>query len=202
MPTQTFFNLPKEKQERIMDATLNELSLHAYESLNLANIIRESQIPRGSFYQYFKDKNDLFDYFLTYVAMNKFKYWGDLFTSNQDLPFLERFYQIYIKGFYYAKENPRLVKAAKKMMDSDYYKQSPRVKEGLKQAVTMYAGFIECDQKLGRIRKDIEPRLLANFILEFMNKVTLDEYLKDDIHLENIEDIVNQLIDILKKGIE
>jgi AcrR family transcriptional regulator len=202
MPKDTFFNLPKEKQDRIMNATLNELSVHTYESLNLANIIRESEIPRGSFYQYFNDKSDLFDYFLTYVATDKYKYWGNLFTPDLDIPFLDRFYQIYIKGFSYAKENPKLVKAAKKMMDSEYYKSSPRVKEGLKQAVLMYAGFIEHDQNLGRIRKDIDSKLLANFILEFMNKVTLDEYLKDDVHLENIENAVNQLIDILKKGIE
>ncbi|PKK92548.1 MAG: TetR/AcrR family transcriptional regulator, partial [Tenericutes bacterium HGW-Tenericutes-6] len=32
MPSQTFFNLPKEKQNRIMDAIINEMGLHDFEA--------------------------------------------------------------------------------------------------------------------------------------------------------------------------
>ena len=77
MPSQTYFNLPKEKQERIMDAIISEMGVHDYDAFNIASVIRQSKIPRGSFYQYFVDKDDLFDYFYAYVAPTELSAHGD-----------------------------------------------------------------------------------------------------------------------------
>lgn len=50
MPKETFFNLMKDKQERIMNAIIKEMGIHAYEHININNIIKDAHIPRGSFY--------------------------------------------------------------------------------------------------------------------------------------------------------
>lgn len=64
MPKQTFYKLPQEKQERILAAAKREFTHARYDDASINQIVRESGIPRGSFYQYFEDKQDIFLYFL------------------------------------------------------------------------------------------------------------------------------------------
>ena len=67
MPTATFFRLPQEKRERLMDACWAELSRVRFSDVSINRIVSAARIPRGSFYQYFggKDsKEELFRFFL------------------------------------------------------------------------------------------------------------------------------------------
>jgi AcrR family transcriptional regulator len=64
MPTQTFTNLPAEKRIRIIQAAKEEFSQYSFYDTSINRIIKEAQIPRGSFYRYFENKEDLFLYLL------------------------------------------------------------------------------------------------------------------------------------------
>ncbi len=60
MPTDTFFRLPEAKRARILESAWEEFTTVAYVDVSINRIIQKAQIPRGSFYQYFEDKSDLF----------------------------------------------------------------------------------------------------------------------------------------------
>lgn len=62
MPSETFFRLPEEKRARLMDAAWDEFTTVRFSDASINKIIRAAGIPRGSFYQYFEDKDDLFAY--------------------------------------------------------------------------------------------------------------------------------------------
>lgn len=62
MPSNTFLNLPEDKQTRLMDAASREFSAKPYNEASTNKIIQEAGIPRGSFYMYFQDKEELFRY--------------------------------------------------------------------------------------------------------------------------------------------
>ena len=64
MPSTTFYHLPEEKRERLMAAARAEFLRVPYEDASINRIIREAGIPRGSFYMYFTDKEDLFRYLM------------------------------------------------------------------------------------------------------------------------------------------
>ena len=64
MPTQTFFHLNKKKQKRLIEAARIEFSRVPLKEASIANIVKLADIPRGSFYQYFTGKHDLFLYLL------------------------------------------------------------------------------------------------------------------------------------------
>ena len=51
----TFYNLPEEKRQRITDAIFNEFAGSSGERVSINNIIKNANISRGSFYQYFDD---------------------------------------------------------------------------------------------------------------------------------------------------
>lgn len=65
MPTKCFFNLPEEKQMKIVGASMCELSRVPADKISINKIIKTAGISRGSFYQYFEDKSDLLDYILS-----------------------------------------------------------------------------------------------------------------------------------------
>ncbi|MBN2653465.1 MAG: TetR/AcrR family transcriptional regulator [Spirochaetales bacterium] len=62
MPKQTFYNLNFEKQQKIFSAALSLFSNLRYDQISIDKIVFEAGIPKGSFYQYFSGKDDLFKY--------------------------------------------------------------------------------------------------------------------------------------------
>lgn len=64
MPTNTFFNLPREKKEKIINAAKSEFVEYSFHDASINRIIKNAGISRGSFYMYFENKEDLFLYIL------------------------------------------------------------------------------------------------------------------------------------------
>jgi len=89
MPKTTFFNLTKAKQEALLRAAKKEFSRVSLADASIANIIKDVGIPRGSFYQYFDNKEDLFFYILNDHSKKRklefatilIQHDGDLFDS-------------------------------------------------------------------------------------------------------------------------
>ncbi len=67
MPKDTFFRLDEAKRRKIMEAARREFSDVPLHEASIANIVKYAEIPRGSFYQYFTDKEDLFFYYFDSV---------------------------------------------------------------------------------------------------------------------------------------
>ncbi len=82
MPKSTFYNLNKDKKEKIKKAIRNEFSKNPFSKASISNIIEEAQIPRGSFYQYFDDKEDALKYILDEVAQKERKKIIDILNRN------------------------------------------------------------------------------------------------------------------------
>jgi TetR/AcrR family transcriptional regulator len=60
MPLETFTNLGVEKQEKILAVAIREFSNQPYAVASISAIVRDAGIAKGSFYQYFADKKDLY----------------------------------------------------------------------------------------------------------------------------------------------
>jgi AcrR family transcriptional regulator len=71
MPKQTFFNLPDEKRKTIINAAVDEFMEYGLESASTNRIVANSGISKGSFYQYFEDKQDVFMYLITVLGAGK-----------------------------------------------------------------------------------------------------------------------------------
>ena len=65
MPTDTFFRLTESKQHRIKEALKEEVAGYKYEDFSINRIIRSCGISRGSFYQYFKNRQDIYIYLVS-----------------------------------------------------------------------------------------------------------------------------------------
>ena len=64
MPKETFLKLSKEKQQKVINSAKKEFARVPIENVSIKNIVEEADIARGSFYQYFENKEDLLIYIL------------------------------------------------------------------------------------------------------------------------------------------
>lgn len=102
MPSQTFFNLSKEKQDVILSAAKKEFARVPFEQASLVNIAKDAGISRSNLYNYFTDKQELLSYMfehfkqsLLLVVKNSLeKSCGDIFALFQDM-----FYYMIHYGF-------------------------------------------------------------------------------------------------------
>ncbi|MBV9411850.1 MAG: TetR/AcrR family transcriptional regulator [Acidimicrobiia bacterium] len=60
MPTDTWWNLPADKRERVTRAAMIEFGRRGFSAGSLNVISREAGIAKGSLFQYFDDKLDMF----------------------------------------------------------------------------------------------------------------------------------------------
>lgn len=67
MCTETFLHLPEEKRNRFLEAAWEEFTAVSYAEASINQIVRRAGVPRGSFYQYFTDKQDLFLYLMNLI---------------------------------------------------------------------------------------------------------------------------------------
>ena len=64
MPTDTFFGLPEEKRQKIINAARREFAEKTFDLTSIKNKAEDAEISRGSFYQYFESTEDLLEYII------------------------------------------------------------------------------------------------------------------------------------------
>ena len=94
MPTSAFFNLSTSKKEEILKAAKEEFANNLYEDASINKIIKSIDMPRGTFYLYFENKEDIYSYiFEDYVKTLDNVFIKNLKASNGNI------FEMYIKAF-------------------------------------------------------------------------------------------------------
>ena len=60
MPKPTFFKLNDAKRKRFLLEAYKEFSLHSFDAASITNLVKSLGIAKGSVYQYFEDKKELY----------------------------------------------------------------------------------------------------------------------------------------------
>ena len=203
MPKETFVNLDKEKKQRIIEASLDEFSENTFNEAKVSKIIKASKIPRGSFYQYFEDKLDLYKYLFSIMAQEKIKYMEDLLPNPEKMPFIELFEELYTRGIKFALSDSRYVKLSRNLLLSGNDMMTKVFGDNLELGKQYYVSYIETDKKYGRIRDDVDSELLAELVIQFTTNIAFDEIQRNnDFDVERMFKKSIQIIQMLKKGIE
>jgi len=203
IPYKTFFNLSNEKKDRIIEAAIDEFAKNSYKNSKLSNIIRQAKIPRGSIYQYFKDKEDLYLYIIELIKKQKMKYLEALLKNEEDKPFLKLFKELYIEGINFAIENPKYIKIFTNLLNLKDEMYNEILKDSIEIAMDYYINYIKHDQEKGRIRKDINPRVFAKLVIDLTMNISLDniEENNETLGYDNILERVTEIIYIIEYGV-
>ncbi|MBU0903821.1 MAG: TetR family transcriptional regulator [Firmicutes bacterium] len=196
MPKQTFFNLPIEKRESLISAAMKEFSRVPLSEASIANIIKDAAIPRGSFYQYFEDKEDIFYFLLEeYSSTLNQRFRSILVKEDGDLipTFIESYRMmlesIQNKEFRYFFKNAflnmnyRIENTISKSISEE--KRNSRFAEVAK-LVNMDLLNIQHESELFHVVKIIRAVTFQNLIQVFALDLSMEESIKNyslDLHL-------------------
>lgn len=119
MPKPTFFNLAEEKRQALLDIAIEEFASNNYHNASISRIVARAGIAKGSLYQYFEDKKDLYLYLLDLATEEKMSF----FAANQPpdtsiglFPMLRWMMEVSTRLQF---SNPKLVQVAYRAMYSD-----------------------------------------------------------------------------------
>lgn len=198
MPKETFFNLKLDKREKIETALVNEFSRTTFEKASISNIIEEAQIPRGSFYQYFEDKDDAVKYIMQkYAKMEKEKLYNLLIEAKGNI------FEATLKMYDYVigvSENEKYLKICKNIIQElrknnvNVFEQLPSKKEQNELNKIIDTSNLNIDKKddLDYIMK----------ILTTISRTVILEAISNQITKEQGRIELERKIEILKKGME
>ncbi|MBI5951143.1 MAG: TetR/AcrR family transcriptional regulator [Chloroflexi bacterium] len=116
MPKQTFLNLPEEKRQAVIDAAIDEFADYGFEASSINRIVANSGISKGSFYQYFEDKMDVFKYLMDVLANEKTEYYKGKHPPSTNLDTFEYFRWMIKTGMEFNSSYPRLVQAVSRVL--------------------------------------------------------------------------------------
>ena len=111
MPKPTFFRLPADRRDRLVDEAILEFADRTYAEASLSQIAQRARIPKGSFYQYFEDKLDLYRWLLTEeVPRRKRAFLGAGAAKDEDTTFWARLETQIERGMGFLVEHPHLAR--------------------------------------------------------------------------------------------
>lgn len=131
MPKQTFLNLPDEKRKVIIDAAIAEFAEYGLENASTNRIVARGGISKGSFYQYFEDKQDVFMYLLTVLEQEKLQYFTGMSPPSMNMDTFQYFRWMIKTGMEFNSAYPRLVQSISRVMFGEgmYYQNFANVRE-------------------------------------------------------------------------
>lgn len=105
MISPTFQNLNENKKNRIIDAALVEFSTRPFNEASITNIVKNADISRGSFYQYFGNKENIYKYLVNFLYTKHRDELVNILIENsgQLYPSLLKFYENYIDDLFESK---------------------------------------------------------------------------------------------------
>jgi len=214
MPTETFFNLPEEKREKIIQTALEEFAQHSYAQASISRIVRRAGIAKGSIYQYFKDKKDLYLYLIQLAGEAKLRFIAqEKPGARQD--FFDDFRDLLVVGARFNLASPRnqlYAQMASKMYTSPIRDEMLAKMKEMSEAYI--ADLVRTGQEKGQIRTDVPVELLTYFLNAVMTEfhrylakvagVDPDRIVEPEnlerVQRLDLERIFTDLVDVLENG--
>ncbi len=184
MPTETFFNLSAQKRALITEYAMKEFSTKPFAVASVNTIVKNAGISKGSLYQYFKDKTDLYLYILDIAGQRKFQHLEEYLRNVKIDDFFELLTSLMIEGCKFDLENPLFSQLLYQALTGPLIDESVEQMKNLnrKYLQQMLSKAIEGHQ----VRKDIE----LDMLVFFLNTLTMD-FAKFIAHKAGIKDFTD-----------
>nr|WP_312579802.1 TetR/AcrR family transcriptional regulator [Sedimentibacter sp.] len=114
-----FESLAKEKRERIINASLNEFAKNGFEKASTNEIVKFAEISKGSLFNYFNSKKDLYLYLIEYVPSIIDTIYDEIDLSQRD--FFERIKEIGIIKYRIMTRYPQAFDFLKMVEQEKYF---------------------------------------------------------------------------------
>lgn len=217
MPKPTFVNLQKNKKTKFLAVALDEFASNDYDHASITRIVKVLGIAKGSVYQYFENKKDLYLYLLEQATKKRQEYVKPL-LKNPPNDFYELIIQLFKETIQFDIENPLYSRLLSNANNEKFSKDLGNAMiEMRKKSMDFMRGLLERELLMGGIRYDLNIDL-ASYLLAQMNTNILDflviknkidsatlmstRKMRNAISDEDIRSTARQIADFLRIGIK
>lgn len=198
MPTATFEHLPQQKKDRIIEAAIGEFAEYRFADASINRIVKAAQIPRGSFYQYFSDKEDLYLLIMRKIGKEKLEVFARHPAPGENATFFEAAVASIPAVLDWLERYPKYNQIAMHMAqdDSDFIRWIVGQLQDSQQSVLE---ALRQDQGKGLIRKDVDLDLVLELMMPLMSSL-LHKYYQEGGQRAALEKI-EQAFDLIQNGL-
>jgi len=198
MPKDTFFNLSDEKKNKIIAAAKVEFTENPLRKSRVSNIIKTAKIPRGSFYQYFEDLDDLYYYVIDEVS-NKIHDAGiELSNKTNDLfEFAKLTFNYDFASYKNDMRHQFMVNVYSSISSNEEYV------DRFEQRRVDYISMVMHKMDLSLIRLKDEKDLIKIYkMIQELKRIVIRKSIFDKLDKEEAEKLFGWYMDILKNGLK
>lgn len=208
MPKRTFNRLDDDKKERIMRAAIEEFQACGFEKAKIETIAQNAGIAKGSIYQYFDDKRELFLYTVTW-ALEYFMKVIDRQTPLKDMDVYDYFLSGSRERFELLKREPLLVAFSMDIVSGKFGSMTQEANSELYRIGEEYElRLINNGKQKGTIRGDLDDKTLLLFFQgvterfngEIMEKAKRYDYDPTEEQYCEMESVLNNMVSLLRQG--
>ena len=161
----TFSNLPSEKQERVLDAAIDEFSRWGYEKASINRMVGRLGIAKGSIFQYFGSKKNLYFHIFEYAVGLVRRSLKGVKTETEGEDFFIRLSKSLRAGVYFIQRYPRIYQIYLKML----FQEDFPLRADLLRTIRIFSmdylrPIVEEGMKRGELRHSLDPEVAAFFL--------------------------------------
>ncbi len=160
MPKDTFFNLPDEKRQVITDLAIEEFSSKPYKNVSISRIVERAGIAKGSFYQYFENKKDLYLYLIQLTVEEKTAFLQSV-PPPPDGNIFQHLRWMVDAGLNFEFSNPRLAQIGYRALYDDVPLPDETLATIRKGSLAYFSTLVEGGIQSGDFDPDIDPGVAA-----------------------------------------
>ena len=200
MPKQTFFNLPQEKRQKIEQAALDEFSEYGFDNSNMNRIVAQSKIAKGSFYQYFDDKKDLYFHLIDAIVTRKVNLFKPLLDEYKNNSFTKNLREMFRSGLEFADSDPKYYR----LSEDSAYRNPALMQEFIEKynpiAIDIYAKMLDYASEKEELREGISIPLTASFISSLINQATIN-LIANSAPIAQRNEVIAELIEFIEHAV-
>lgn len=201
MPKQTFFNVEPHKREAVIQAALMEFAQEPFEKASLSRIVEKCGIAKGSMYQYFADKLDLYTYIVDLAYDQKRTYVAKAFAKGGTLfSILEEYYR---QSYLFALDHPLLHQVANRFWDSNAEALRSELEQGRLNRAQDFIELLKGAMESGQVNSSLNPQAVF-FVYHAVGKGLVDwfEHGEDDQFLKSVLDVLRYGLEVREEEME
>jgi TetR/AcrR family transcriptional regulator len=193
MPKPAFFNLNDDKRTRVFDAALREFSVMPFNEASVNRIVKDAGISKGSFYQYFEDKNDVYYYMIRVISDQKAAVFDHVREKHPDADVFE----LILRSTEYAMEADDGERDYAEAGMRIYLDDSDIAVAIRRESSEKFIRLVERDKERGLIKPDVDSRLLIDIISTF----SINEFYRNRTNRADYLENLRAAIDLIKNGV-
>lgn len=157
-----------DTRDTIISVGIDMISLQGYNATGIDSVLRKAGVPKGSFYHYFKSKED-FGLAIIDQFAEQYEERMRRFLNDAKVPPLDRIrnYMLDGKRWFAANDNSRgcmIGNLSQELADqNDHFRE--RLAKVLGRWKELFAGCIREAQEAGKLGRTLDAKVLAEFVL-------------------------------------